>query len=73
MREKAVKKKQESAESYRLKGVCVCLCVYVNACMCICVYVCICMYVRVCVCMYVCICALDSQFSVLALQQSISH
>ena len=71
MREKAVKKKQESAESYRLKGVCVRVCM----CKLMCVYLCVCecIYVRVCVCMYVCICALDSQFSVLALQQSISH
>ena len=37
MREKAVKKKQESAESYRLKGVCLCLCV--SSFVCVCEYV----------------------------------
>ena len=50
VREKAVKKKQESAESYRLKGVCLCVC------LCLCVSVCTCTWVCLCVCLSVCVC-----------------
>ena len=58
VREKAVKKKQESAESYRLKGVClcVCLCLCVLVCICTCVCLWVRIYMYICVCLSVCVC-----------------